>query len=105
MKKFGEIKVCGFAECTEGVAENSYFCKEHQPGEFIALGNAPAHYSKQGIDAIGVMELNYSREALEGFFAGNALKYIIRYKDKNGVEDLEKAKDYIDRIIKLYTSS
>jgi hypothetical protein len=33
------------------------------------------------------------------FAEGNAIKYICRHKDKNGKEDLEKAKHYIDMII------
>ena len=33
------------------------------------------------------------------FFEGNALKYLLRYKYKGGIEDLEKAKHYIDAII------
>lgn len=33
------------------------------------------------------------------FYEGNALKYLLRYKDKNGAEDLEKAIHYIERII------
>lgn len=34
-----------------------------------------------------------------GFAEGNAIKYITRYKEKGGVEDLEKAKHYIDLLI------
>ena len=33
------------------------------------------------------------------FTEGNIIKYIVRYKLKNGLEDLEKAKDYLDRLI------
>lgn len=33
------------------------------------------------------------------FFEGNALKYLLRYKEKNGVEDLKKAIHYIEYII------
>lgn len=33
------------------------------------------------------------------FMQGNVIKYVTRYKDKNGIEDLEKAKEYIDRLI------
>jgi hypothetical protein len=36
-----------------------------------------------------------------GFFDGNAVKYLLRWKDKGGVEDLEKAKHYIDKLIEL----
>ena len=34
------------------------------------------------------------------FMQGNVIKYVTRYKEKNGLEDLLKAKKYIDRIIK-----
>lgn len=34
-----------------------------------------------------------------GFCEGNVIKYICRYKDKNGIEDLEKAKKYIEILI------
>lgn len=36
-----------------------------------------------------------------GFIVGNIIKYICRYKDKNGIEDLKKAKHYIDMLIEL----
>jgi hypothetical protein len=34
-----------------------------------------------------------------GFCEGNAIKYICRYKSKGGIEDLKKAKHYIDMLI------
>lgn len=33
------------------------------------------------------------------FMQGNIIKYIVRYKDKNGLEDLLKAREYLDRLI------
>lgn len=36
-----------------------------------------------------------------GFCEGNAIKYICRYKVKNGIEDLIKAKHYIDMLIEI----
>lgn len=35
------------------------------------------------------------------FMQGNVIKYVTRYKKKNGIEDLEKAKEYIDRLIEF----
>ena len=36
------------------------------------------------------------------FFQGNVIKYVCRYKDKNGIQDLEKIKHYCDlEILKL----
>jgi hypothetical protein len=34
-----------------------------------------------------------------GFLVGNVIKYVVRYKLKNGRQDLEKAKHYIDLLI------
>lgn len=36
-----------------------------------------------------------------GFCAGNVIKYVCRYKHKNGIEDLRKARHYIDLLIQL----
>lgn len=38
-----------------------------------------------------------------GFCEGNVVKYITRYKSKNGLEDLKKAKHYIDMLIENYS--
>lgn len=36
-----------------------------------------------------------------GFFEGNAIKYLTRWREKNGVEDLRKAIHYIEKLIEL----
>lgn len=36
-----------------------------------------------------------------GYFEGNAIKYLTRWRDKGGVEDLKKARHYIDKLIEL----
>jgi hypothetical protein len=36
-----------------------------------------------------------------GFLAGNIVKYISRYKEKNGVEDLKKASHYLQKLIEV----
>jgi len=63
--------------------------------------NHPAHYNKAGIetiDAIGAM----CGEGFECYLQGNILKYLWRYKYKNGVEDLSKAKWYLNKLIEVY---
>ena len=60
----------------------------------------PNHYTNgkyQCIDVIQDITKDLSGE--EAFCIGNAIKYIWRFKHKNGTEDLEKAKWYLDRII------
>lgn len=36
-----------------------------------------------------------------GFLDGNIVKYVCRYKEKNGLEDLKKARQYLDKLISL----
>ncbi|MGE7545045.1 DUF3310 domain-containing protein [Sporosarcina newyorkensis] len=66
--------------------------------------NKPDHYHKGGIDVISFCEGKLSAERRAGFFQMNILKYVTRYEKKNGVEDLQKAKFYLDELIKLEES-
>lgn len=66
--------------------------------------NKPTHYHKNGIDVIGFSEAQFSKEEQKGFHRINAIKYITRYDRKNGVEDLRKAKFYIDKLIEMEES-
>lgn len=65
--------------------------------------NHPNHYqSESGLEVIDVIKAFTSElSGEEAFCIGNAIKYICRYSKKNGVEDLEKAKWYIDRVISI----
>lgn len=55
----------------------------------------PLHYENSTeIDVIDFCNI-YNLD----FTEGNILKYIVRYKKKNGTKDLYKAKDYLDRLI------
>ena len=54
----------------------------------------PDHYGNSGIDVIDFCQANNL-----DFMQGNVIKYVFRYKNKKGLEDLEKAKEYIDRMI------
>ena len=39
-----------------------------------------------------------------GYFEGNVVKYVSRWREKGGVEDLRKARHYIDKLIELETT-
>jgi hypothetical protein len=39
------------------------------------------------------------------FLEGNIIKYVTRYKNKNGIEDLEKAKWYLEKLIECTKNS
>lgn len=58
--------------------------------------NSPAHYTQGKMEVITAIEglgLDYHQ--------GNILKYISRYKHKNGVEDLRKARWYVERLLMI----
>ena len=61
----------------------------------------PSHYqSKSGLEVINVIEaFTEGLEGIEAVDTGNAIKYICRWKDKDGVQDLEKAMWYIQHLI------
>ena len=64
--------------------------------------NIPAYYNIAGIDTMDLIlticEHNNTNQR-ETFYLANTLKYLIRYNNKNGVDDLNKAKDYLNRLI------
>lgn len=63
--------------------------------------NHPAHYTGGKIECIEAIEAATSKlTGFEGLCTGNAIKYLWRWKRKNGAEDLRKAKWYIDRLLK-----
>lgn len=65
----------------------------------IELIDKQEHYTANGIQPIQIMKANMTKEAYHGFLEGNILKYPLRYKRKNGLEDLKKAKTYLTWLI------
>lgn len=61
----------------------------------------PSHYqSKSGLEVIDVIEaFTEGLEGIEAADTANAIKYICRWKAKNGAQDLEKAIWYIQHLI------
>ena len=57
-----------------------------------------SHYKDKAIQPIEYIHANKM-----GFCEGNVVKYITRWREKNGVADLEKAKHYIELLIELET--
>lgn len=62
--------------------------------------NHPPHYNAGGIECIDALEAATSGlQGIEAFCTANAIKYLWRWKLKNGEEDLQKAVWYINRLI------
>jgi hypothetical protein len=59
----------------------------------------PDHY-KGKVQPIDLFESN---DSLEPFCSANIIKYVFRYKKKNGLEDLKKAQFYLNKLIELNT--
>lgn len=67
--------------------------------QILATSPGGEHYRKMKIEPIVYIEENGIP-----FHEGNVIKYVTRWRDKNGVEDLRKARFYIDRLIELEES-
>lgn len=66
--------------------------------------NKPNHYILDGIPGVEVKDVIKAvlGEDIVGFYLGNVLKYMLRFKKKNGLEDLKKARLYLDWAIEDY---
>ena len=63
--------------------------------------NHPSHYTQGGIECIDALEAaTINLKGIEAVCTANAIKYLWRWREKGGIEDLEKSKWYIDRLIK-----
>lgn len=58
----------------------------------------PQHYTDGQYECIEVMEDVFGKEYVEHFCICNAFKYLWRHKKKNGIEDLKKARWYLDHV-------
>ena len=48
-----------------------------------------------------VQPWDYIIENNLGYLEGNVVKYVSRWRDKNGIEDLQKARHYLDKLIEV----
>lgn len=67
----------------------------------LKLAEDDEHYKTLGVEPIDVMRQWFTQEELRGFYRGNVLKYIGRYRNKGGAEDLKKAQWYLAELLKL----
>jgi len=60
--------------------------------------NSPPHYNQRGVECIEAIEAA-TGDGYEYYLQGNILKYLWRYRYKNGTEDLKKAQWYLTKLI------
>ena len=59
----------------------------------------PSHYTQGGIECIDAIKASMTADGFCDYCKGNIIKYIWRWRDKGGVEDLRKASVYLDWLI------
>ena len=66
----------------------------------VMVSHPALYYSETGLEVIDVIEaFTFDLKGIEATDTGNVLKYMCRWKNKNGVQDLEKARWYLEHLI------
>ena len=61
----------------------------------------PKHYTQGNIECIDALKAaTVGKTGIEAVCVANVIKYLWRYEEKNGVEDVQKAHWYLERLIK-----
>lgn len=60
------------------------------------LVNKPSHYNQAGIECIEAIRAALGPEGFSYYCQGNSMKYLWRFRYKNGVQDLQKCRVYLD---------
>lgn len=89
--------------CMECMNGGTY--AKYEPKEGNDPVSHPNHYqSKSGLEVIDVIKaFTEDMNGMESYYTGNILKYMCRWKKKNGLEDLKKARQYLDWLIEMET--
>lgn len=64
----------------------------------------PSYYQQNGQDLIDHLSELFNSDMFVGFMTGNIFKYLTRWQQKNGIEDLKKAQVYLNRLIEFENS-
>ena len=68
----------------------------------VDMVNNPPHYNQAGVECIDAIRAA-TDEGYQYYLQGNIIKYLWRYRYKNGVQDLEKAQWYLEKLIEEIT--
>jgi hypothetical protein len=98
------VSKCGIVNCWLPTEKGSSFCIGHQTGKGIEIPqvdmvNHPPHYTSGNLEVIDILKDQLTPEEYEGFLKGNILKYTLRYRLKNGLQDLEKSEWYLKKLV------
>lgn len=85
----------------EDYLKQKYFEDTPAPPAGEDMVNHPPHYNKSGIECIDAIKAALG-EGFKAYCHGNIQKYLWRHPYKNGLEDLKKARWYLDKLIEEY---
>lgn len=97
-------RACSKRACRTCLQDSlDWLLEEHKEKETKTIDsiNHPQHYEINGIECIDVLLATQGKEAVKNFCICNAIKYLYRWKNKNGAEDIKKAKWYINKFLEL----
>lgn len=69
------------------------------PGPKPDMVNHPPHYNQGGIECVDAIEASLTPDSFRGYLKANVIKYLWRYEEKHGAEDLKKAQWYLAKLI------
>ena len=99
------VKFCDFDELNESVLDEyvaAFEAAEKKKTPAPDNVNHPQHYELPGgIECIDVLLATQGKEDVMAFCLCNAIKYLYRHKRKNGIEDIKKARWYINKYLEL----
>ena len=72
-----------------------FYAEDQKPTDAQDVAHQ-SHYTECGIQPIDYMRANMTQDEFMAYCIGNVIKYVSRYKRKNGLEDLKKAKVYLE---------
>lgn len=98
LEKFSGGVICDFDEWPDDKLAIAY---DHVYKNSPDMVNHPKHYTQGSIECIDALKAaTVGKRGIEAVCVANIIKYLWRYEEKNGIEDVRKAKWYIERLLK-----
>ena len=100
LEKFSGGVMCDFDEWSDDKLAIAYE-EVKMDGGSTDMVSHPKHYNQGGIECIDALKAaTVGKRGIEAVCVANVIKYLWRYEEKNGIEDIRKAKFYIERLLK-----
>jgi hypothetical protein len=85
-------------QITDSVTQSKPFVPSDRADDLQIGGD---HYKNMGVQPWKAMESWLTPEQFAGFLRGNAIKYLARCDVKGGLDDIKKARHYIDKLVEV----